>query len=205
MGRIWLFPHNRLYIIWRCQAYTYITCTSHELCTYMMTSSNGNIFCVTGLMRGEFTGHRWIPRTTASDAELWCFLWSAPEPTDEQTMEMPVIWDAIELIMTSLQWVSTLLFCVVFRYRWILPWVIQGYFTDSGAIILLRGTLNTWIGESATLQIIISNYSETYNVKWTVIRVWVIEYRSFMWCLIEVFKIQLHHRQYWWIGSRNHD
>ena len=22
--------------------------------------------------------HRWIPRTKASDAELWCFLWSAP-------------------------------------------------------------------------------------------------------------------------------
>ena len=33
--------------------------------------------------------------------------------------------------------------------------------------------------------------------------VWVIEYRSFMWFLIEVFKIQLHHRQYWWIGPRN--
>ena len=27
----------------------------------------------------EFTGLRWIPRTKASDAELWCFLWSAPE------------------------------------------------------------------------------------------------------------------------------
>ena len=27
----------------------------------------------------EFTGHRWIPRTKASDAELWCFLWSAPK------------------------------------------------------------------------------------------------------------------------------
>ena len=24
------------------------------------------------------TGHRWIPLTKASDAELWCFLWSAP-------------------------------------------------------------------------------------------------------------------------------
>ena len=27
---------------------------------------------------GEFTGHRWIPHTKSSDAELWCFLWSAP-------------------------------------------------------------------------------------------------------------------------------
>ena len=27
----------------------------------------------------EFTGHRWIPLRKASDAELWCFLWSAPD------------------------------------------------------------------------------------------------------------------------------
>ena len=45
----------------------------------MMASSNGNIFRVTGLLCGKFTGHRWIPRTKASDAQLWCFLWSAPE------------------------------------------------------------------------------------------------------------------------------
>ena len=38
-----------------------------------MTSSHGNIFRVTGRLRGEFTGHRWIPRTKASDAKLWCF------------------------------------------------------------------------------------------------------------------------------------
>ena len=42
-----------------------------------MTSSNGNIFRVTGHLCGEFTGLRWIPRTKASDAELWCFLWCA--------------------------------------------------------------------------------------------------------------------------------
>ena len=39
----------------------------------MMTSSNGNIFCLTGHLCGEFTGHRWIPRTQTSDAELSCF------------------------------------------------------------------------------------------------------------------------------------
>ena len=47
----------------------------------MMTSSNGNIFRVTGPLCGEFTGHRWIPLTKASDAERWCFLWSASEQT----------------------------------------------------------------------------------------------------------------------------
>ena len=40
---------------------------------HMMTSSNGNIFRVTGHLCGKFTGPRWISRTKASDAELWCF------------------------------------------------------------------------------------------------------------------------------------
>ena len=37
------------------------------------------IFRVTGHLCGEFTGHRWIPRTKATDTELSCFLWSVPE------------------------------------------------------------------------------------------------------------------------------
>ena len=45
-----------------------------SLCSNMMTSSNGNIFRVTVPLCGEFTGHRWIPFTKASDSELWCFL-----------------------------------------------------------------------------------------------------------------------------------
>ena len=45
----------------------------------MMTSSNGNIFRDTGLFLGESTGDRWILIRKASDAELWCFLWSVPE------------------------------------------------------------------------------------------------------------------------------
>ena len=66
----------------------------------MMTSSNWNIFRVTCLL--------WYHRSQVnspqkgSDVEFWSFLWSAPEKTVEQTMETPVIWDAIALIMTSL-------------------------------------------------------------------------------------------------------
>ena len=45
----------------------------------MMTSSIGRIFRITGHLCGEFTGPRWIPRTKASEAELWYFLWSASE------------------------------------------------------------------------------------------------------------------------------
>ena len=41
---------------------------------FMMKSSNRNIFRVTSPLRGETTGHRWIPLTKVSYAELWCFL-----------------------------------------------------------------------------------------------------------------------------------
>ena len=48
---------------------------SHVLqCVRMMTSLNGNIFCVTGPLFGDFTGHRWAK---ANDAEFWCLPWSA--------------------------------------------------------------------------------------------------------------------------------
>ena len=54
------------------------------------------------LLWWKSTGHWWIPLTKASDSELWCFPWTAPEQTVEQTIETPVIWNAIALIMTSL-------------------------------------------------------------------------------------------------------
>ena len=50
-----------------------------SIITCMMTSSNGNIFRSTGPLWGEFNGDRWFPLIKASDAELWCFLWSTPE------------------------------------------------------------------------------------------------------------------------------
>ena len=37
----------------------------------MMTSSNETIFRVTGPLCGEFTGPWWIPRTKASDADVF--------------------------------------------------------------------------------------------------------------------------------------
>ena len=67
---------------------------------FYMMSSNGNIFPVTGPLWGESTSQRWILLTKASNVELWCFLWSVPE----QTVETPVIWDSIALIMVSLSW-----------------------------------------------------------------------------------------------------
>ena len=51
------------------------TTQQSEQSAYMMTSSNGN---VADPLCGKFIGHWWIPLTKASDAQLWCFLWSAP-------------------------------------------------------------------------------------------------------------------------------
>ena len=56
-----------------------VTTNKLETSIHMMTSSNGNIFRVTGHLCGKFTGPRWISRTKASDAGLWCFLWFTPE------------------------------------------------------------------------------------------------------------------------------
>ena len=68
-----------------------------------MKSSNENIFRIAGPLWGESTGHRWIPFTGASDAELWRFLWPASQKALKQTIETPVVWDAIALITTSLK------------------------------------------------------------------------------------------------------
>ena len=58
-----------------------ICCLQNNGHFVMMTSSNGNIFHVTDPLCGEFTCHQWIPLTKPSDANLWCFLWSAPAQT----------------------------------------------------------------------------------------------------------------------------
>ena len=50
----------------------------NKITVLMMTSSNWNIFRVSGNSCGESTGHWWILLTKASDAELRYFLWSAP-------------------------------------------------------------------------------------------------------------------------------
>ena len=47
--------------------------TSNKAWHIRMTSSDGNIFQVTGFLCGEFDSHRWIPLTEASDAERYVF------------------------------------------------------------------------------------------------------------------------------------
>ena len=65
-----------VYQIWSLKHVTDLKACHIDL---MMTSSNGNIFRVTGHLWGEFTSPQWIPCTKASDPTLTCYLWSAPE------------------------------------------------------------------------------------------------------------------------------
>ena len=74
-----LFPMH--FLEWKC----FVFCWS--FIEIMMTSSNGNIFRVTSPLCGKFTGPQWIPHTKASDAELWCFLWSTPNKRLSKQMQ----------------------------------------------------------------------------------------------------------------------
>ena len=56
-------PNSKTYFI---HVYASVLCI-------MMTSSNGNIFSVTGPLWGESPGDRWIPLTKASGADFWYF------------------------------------------------------------------------------------------------------------------------------------
>ena len=75
---------NCAHMQWGCSAifimYTWLLIIVRNMLTQrrpfdiMMTSSNKNIFRVTGHLCAEFTDPRWIARTKASDVEFWCFL-----------------------------------------------------------------------------------------------------------------------------------
>ena len=67
--------HNHWSTIGWCRGNKWLSHRWHyaKLARSMITSSNGNIFRFTGHLCGEFTSHRWIPFTKASDAELDVF------------------------------------------------------------------------------------------------------------------------------------
>ena len=105
----------------------------------MMTSSNGNIFRVTGPLCGDFAGHRWIPITKASDAELWCFLCCSSEQTVEWIINTSMIWDTIALIMTSMSLVKCMKGAVLLKnyihmYNQLIPDVLTSQYSVSEGI-----------------------------------------------------------------------
>ena len=84
-----------------------------------------------------------MPLAKASDAELWCFLWSAPGQPVEKIIETLVIWDAIALAMTSL------LYCIQHKMEQNQSVV----YTFESQKTSLRGVLGVFVDEmTATFQ-----------------------------------------------------
>ena len=112
----WILFSKDVYICEYCWVYLWHSSIYHSVADTTVASEGKtygshedvikwqHFFRVPGPLRGEFTGHRWISLTKASDAELWCFLWCAPEQTPERIIETPVIKDVMALIMTSVLW-----------------------------------------------------------------------------------------------------
>ena len=117
----------------------------------MTTSNDSDFFWFTDPLCGKFTGHRWIPLTKTSHADLWCFIWSPYEQTVKQTIERLVIWGAIALITMSLKYfVSVVLYVVLLHiltcyngtqlYSFCLAWesqvlILQTYWLNPLALI----------------------------------------------------------------------
>ena len=107
--------------------YTYVSSKIfHSI--YMMTSSNGSVFRITGPMWGESTGPRWIPLTKASDAELLMFslicAWTSGRANNRDAGDMRrhrVHYDVTVMEMFDSQCVCK---CVFFirNYALILIW-----------------------------------------------------------------------------------
>ena len=87
-----VFINSRQYISFENDKIIHIV---QQLYKNIKTLSRWNILRVSGPLCGESIDHWLIPLTKASDAELRCFIWSAPEKeTAEQAIKPPVIWDA---------------------------------------------------------------------------------------------------------------
>ena len=71
-----IFFHFAIFVTHRLRLHIFGTICHIE---HKMTSLNWNIFRITGPLCGQIIGHRLIPLTKASDAELWRFLWPVPE------------------------------------------------------------------------------------------------------------------------------
>ena len=94
----------------------------------MMTSSDGSIFRVTGPLCREFTGHWWIPRIKASDAVLWCFLWSAlwinGWVSNHEAGDLKHHWTHYDIIVMIERTTSSTMFsgqcvlCPIFHWHW---------------------------------------------------------------------------------------
>ena len=71
---LWFFKYLSNMGVPTKKAPTARNCNNTAQYNITMTSSNGNIFCITGPVCGKFTGHGWIPTTKSSDAIMFSLI-----------------------------------------------------------------------------------------------------------------------------------
>ena len=136
-----------------------------------MTSSNGNIFCVTGLLCGEFTGDRWIPRTKASDATVMRFeperaclirAWWWVKYEDKSLWYRFIINEIRDLQISAWD----------LRYMIIMYWIIRGVILMADYRLapsqwetsLQSNTVSHWLGANLeTALILLTGYLQMYS------------------------------------------
>ena len=90
-----------------------------------MTLSNGNIFRITGLLCGEFTGQRWIPRTKANDAELWFFsiyAWINGWVENREAFDLRRYRDHYDVIVMLMSVTMTGRWILISQFSWVYNW-----------------------------------------------------------------------------------
>ena len=110
-------------------------------------------------VRGNHRSLVWFP-SKASVAELWCFLWSRPKLTIEQTIETPVIWDATALIMASLSWWGG-----VFRFCFLPEKSFSSLSVFAAVVLCIIGPSNTLRQRYINMRLYVDS-AETARSKW---------------------------------------
>ena len=109
----------------------------------MMTSSNGSFFRVTGPREGIHRSPVFSPHN-ACDAGLWLFIWSAPGQTFEQTIETPVIWHIVALvILINQSWIRRLSKCLSLYGIFISVYLLRRFVPIEFIITLKQYPLNS--------------------------------------------------------------
>ena len=123
----------------------------------MMTSSNGNIFRVTGPLCGEFTGRRWIPSqrpvTRSFDVffdlrlnkrlskQSWGWWFETPSRSLLRQCNVPWnIWSCATVLL-CFELLSVHDFILVYSCH---IHILSGCFTDTGAFVWLKYLVNSF-------------------------------------------------------------
>ena len=150
----------------------------------MMTSSNGNVFHITGLCEGNaLATHRWIPLTKASDAELWYFIWSAPEQTAEHGTKITRVLFLMDIKTGHGAHFMNDIYSIVIQIRWKNGFTIVSFYDTIFSQIFAHATA-AWHDSTAVVSCakFHSDHFTTIWMRtyWDLQRIWTTIEKSFV-------------------------